>query len=98
MVSPRVSRVACRATFCHTGGTMLTRIDHVVICVADLARGIETYTRLGFNVYPGGAHPGRGTHNAIALNADDYLELRAVRDPGEYRRSEERRVGKARTC
>ena len=54
---------------------MLTRIDHVVICVADLPRGIETFTRLGFNVYPGGVHPGRGTHNAISMNADDYLEL-----------------------
>lgn len=64
---------------------MLTRIDHVVICVADLARGIETYTRVGFNVYPGGVHPGRGTHNAISLNADDYLELLAVRDLDEYR-------------
>jgi catechol 2,3-dioxygenase-like lactoylglutathione lyase family enzyme len=64
---------------------MLTRIDHVVICVSDLRQGIETYTRLGFNVYPGGVHPGRGTHNAIGLNEDDYLELLSVRDPEEYR-------------
>src|SRR5262245_15041087 len=74
-----------RATFCHTDRAMLTRIDHIVICVADLARGIDTYTRLGFNVFPGGVHPGRGTHNAISMNADDYLELMAVRDPDEYR-------------
>jgi catechol 2,3-dioxygenase-like lactoylglutathione lyase family enzyme len=64
---------------------MLTRIDHVVICVSDLQRGIETYTRLGFNIYPGGVHPGRGTHNAISVNQGDYLELLGVRDPAEYR-------------
>jgi hypothetical protein len=64
---------------------MLTRIDHLVICVPDLQRGVETYAQLGFNIYPGGVHPGRGTHNAISLNADDYLELLGVRDPDEYR-------------
>ena len=64
---------------------MLTRIDHVMICVADLQKGIETYSRLGFNIYPGGVHPGRGTHNAISFNQDDYLELLSVRDQDEYR-------------
>jgi Glyoxalase-like domain len=64
---------------------MLTRIDHVVVCVSDLQHGIETYARLGFNVYPGGVHPGRGTHNAISVNQDDYLELLSIRDPDEYR-------------
>ena len=64
---------------------MLTRIDHVVIGVPDLDLGIETYTRLGFNVYAGGVHPGRGTHNAISLNEDDYLELLSGRDPDQYR-------------
>jgi catechol 2,3-dioxygenase-like lactoylglutathione lyase family enzyme len=63
---------------------MLTRIDHVMICVPDLERGIETYRRIGFDVRPGGAHPGRGTHNAIAFNGEDYLELLAVRDRAEY--------------
>jgi hypothetical protein len=52
---------------------MLTRIDHVMICVPDLQRGIDTYSRIGFNIYPGGAHVGRGTHNAIAFLQDDYL-------------------------
>src|SRR5262245_45239209 len=49
---------------------MLTRIDHVMICVPDLRQGIETYSKLGFNVYSGGVHPGRGTHNAISFNED----------------------------
>jgi catechol 2,3-dioxygenase-like lactoylglutathione lyase family enzyme len=66
---------------------MLTRIDHVMICVTDLERGIDTFTRIGFNVYPGGIHPGRGTHNAIAFNEEDYLELLAVRDRDEYVRA-----------
>ena len=63
---------------------MFTRIDHLMICVPDLARGTEQYRRMGFNVQPGGAHPGKGTHNAIAFNDEDYLEILAVRDPAEY--------------
>ena len=63
---------------------MLTRIDHVMICVPDLAKGIDAYTRIGFNIHPGGTHPGRGTENAIAFHQDDYLELLSVRDRTEY--------------
>jgi len=65
---------------------MFTRIDHIMICVADLDRGIETYSRIGFDIHPGGVHTGKGTHNAIAFNEDDYLELLAVRDRDEYLR------------
>jgi hypothetical protein len=64
---------------------MFTRIDHVMICVPDLARGIEQYGRLGFSIHPGGVHTGKGTHNAIAFNREDYVELLAIRDPAEYR-------------
>jgi catechol 2,3-dioxygenase-like lactoylglutathione lyase family enzyme len=63
---------------------MFTRIDHVMICVADLQQGIDAYTRIGFNIAPGGVHPGRGTHNAIAFLDNDYLELMSVRDRDEY--------------
>src|SRR5689334_22999437 len=63
---------------------MFTRIDHVMICVPDLGRGIEQYRKLGFNMHPGGAHTGKGTHNAIAFNDDDYVELLAIRDRAEY--------------
>ena len=59
---------------------MLTRIDHVMICVPSLEQGIDVYTRLGFNIYPGGVHPGRGTHNAIAFHEEDYLELLSLHD------------------
>ena len=63
---------------------MLSRIDHVMICVPDLEQGIAAYTRIGFNIYPGGVHPGRGTHNAIAFHGEDYLELMSVRDRAEH--------------
>ena len=59
---------------------MLTRIDHVAIAVPRIAQGIDAFTRLGFAVHPGGAHPGRGTENAIAFFGEDYLELVSVRD------------------
>jgi catechol 2,3-dioxygenase-like lactoylglutathione lyase family enzyme len=64
---------------------MFTRIDHVMICVRDLDQGMEHYRKLGFDVHPGGVHAGKGTHNAIAFNQDDYIELLAVRDEVEYR-------------
>ena len=59
---------------------MLTRIDHVMICVPKLDAGIAAYARLGFDVHPGGSHAGRATHNAIAFHRDDYLELLSLRD------------------
>src|SRR5262245_26546785 len=62
---------------------MFTRIDHLMICVPDLQSGMEQYKRIGFDIHPGGDHPGKGTHNAIAFNTDDYVELLAVRDPVE---------------
>ncbi|MBM3344494.1 MAG: VOC family protein [Betaproteobacteria bacterium] len=63
---------------------MFTRIDHVMICVPDLVQAIAQYRKLGFSMHGGGAHPGKGTHNAIAMNNEDYLELLAVRDVAEY--------------
>jgi hypothetical protein len=35
---------------------MLARIDHVMVCVPDLQHGIDAYTRLECNGYPGGVH------------------------------------------
>ncbi len=59
---------------------MLTRIDHVMICVPNLEQGIDAYTLIGVHIYPGGAHAGRATHNAIAFLQDDYLELLSLRN------------------
>jgi catechol 2,3-dioxygenase-like lactoylglutathione lyase family enzyme len=64
---------------------VLTRIDHVMICVPDLAQAIDAYTRIGFSVRAGGVHPDAGTENAIAFFQDDYLELLAVRSGEEHR-------------
>ena len=64
---------------------MFTRLDHLMICTSDLQQGIAQYRKLGFNIQAGGIHPGKGTHNAIALNEEDYLELLAIRDPAEQR-------------
>src|SRR5688572_10765296 len=66
---------------------MFTRIDHVTVCVADLDEAIAQYRKLGFAVHAGGVHAGKGTHNAIAFNEDDYIELLAIRDPSEYAQS-----------
>jgi catechol 2,3-dioxygenase-like lactoylglutathione lyase family enzyme len=63
---------------------MFTRIDHVMICMPGLEQGIEQYRRMGFNIHAGGVHPGKGTHNAIAFNQDDYVELLAIRDQAEH--------------
>lgn len=63
---------------------MLTRIDHVMICPPSLDQGIEAYTRMGFDIYPGGQSRARGTHNAIAFHEDDYLELASVSDRDAY--------------
>src|ERR1044072_4609095 len=63
---------------------MAFRIDHVMICVSDLAHGVEQYRKLGFNMFAGGDHPGKGTHNAVAFNDADYVELLSIRDRAEY--------------
>jgi hypothetical protein len=55
-----------------------------MICVDDLGEGVDAYTRIGFDIRPGGVHAGRGTHNAIAFNTEDYLEVMSVRDRAEY--------------
>jgi catechol 2,3-dioxygenase-like lactoylglutathione lyase family enzyme len=61
---------------------MITRFDHAVIAVSDLERAIEAYRSLGFDVFPGGRHEHRGTHNAlIRFGGIDYIELLGVYDP-----------------
>ncbi|HEX5911854.1 MAG TPA: VOC family protein [Rubrobacter sp.] len=60
---------------------MITRFDHAVIAVADLDRAMEAYSALGFDVFPGGRHEHRGTHNAlIRFGGADYIELLGIYD------------------
>jgi hypothetical protein len=65
---------------------VFTRIDHIMTCVPELECGVEQYRKLGFNVHAGGVHPGQGTHNAIAFNREDYIELLAIRHAAEAAR------------
>jgi catechol 2,3-dioxygenase-like lactoylglutathione lyase family enzyme len=60
---------------------MFDGIDHIVIVVSKLDSAIESYTKAGFTVVPGGKHP-IGTHNALIAFADDsYIELIAFLNP-----------------
>jgi hypothetical protein len=57
----------------------LSRIDHVILGINDLQKGIEELERAtGVRAVFGGAHPGRGTQNAlISLGGEHYLEILA---------------------
>ena len=66
---------------------MVTRFDHAVIAVRDLAKAIDLYRRLGFEVDPGGRHTGLGTYNALIRFGLDYIELISIYDQDEVRAS-----------
>lgn len=65
----------------------LRQLDHVVLAVHDLARASENFRALGFTVTPGGAHPGRTSHNALVVFEDGaYIEIIAWRAPAPEER------------
>jgi hypothetical protein len=56
-------------------------IDHVIICVPDLDRAAESFSkRYGLKSVAGGRHAGLGTANRIIPLGDNYLELLTVVD------------------
>ncbi len=67
---------------------MLTGLDHIIIGVNDLARAEVIFGQnLGLAVSGGGVHPTGGTANRVIVIGDTYIELIAVREPGEAQRS-----------
>ncbi|HEV7883907.1 MAG TPA: VOC family protein [Solirubrobacteraceae bacterium] len=65
------------------------RIDHVIYGTADLdAAATRVRAQLGLVSVNGGRHDGLGTRNRIVpLGDGSFLELLAVADPGEAKRS-----------
>ncbi len=61
----------------------MAMVDHLVYAVADLDGGRSWFEEVtGVDPVAGGAHPGLGTHNALASFGSSYLELIAP-DPGQ---------------
>jgi hypothetical protein len=58
---------------------MPRRIDHLIICVRDLAQAALNFRSLGFTPTPAGVHP-FGTSNHLAMFGNNFLELLAVTD------------------
>jgi hypothetical protein len=73
----------------------LSRIDHVILGIGDLQGGIAELERVtGVRAAFGGAHPGRGTQNAlISLGNHHYLEIVAP-NPAEAGNPEAAELGK----
>jgi hypothetical protein len=63
---------------------MPRRIDHLIICVRDLAQAALSWRALGFTLTPVGVHP-FGTSNRLAMFANSFLELLAVTDAAAIR-------------
>jgi hypothetical protein len=65
--------------FSRQPGAPRVAVDHLILSIDRLDRGIEEFTRLtGVAPQRGGQHPGRGTENAlVSLGDGHYLEILA---------------------
>ena len=56
---------------------LVTNLDHIILGIRDLGAGTTEFAeRTGVNPVGGGAHPGRGTANAlVGLDQGHYLEI-----------------------
>jgi hypothetical protein len=59
---------------------MPRRLDHLIICVRDLAKAALDWQTLGFTLTPTGVHP-FGTSNRLAMFGNNFLEVLAVTHP-----------------
>ena len=67
---------------------MTIDIDHVVVCVPDLAGAAREYEdRFGVSSVDGGWHSGHGTGNRLIPLGDSYIELLAVVESKEAKTS-----------
>lgn len=56
-------------------------VDHVVVCVRDLARGRARYAQLGFTLTPPADHPFGTSNSLVQFAGRSFVELLAIRDP-----------------
>jgi hypothetical protein len=62
-----------------SGDPMPRHLDHLVICVRDLAQAALDWQTHGFSLTPTGVHP-FGTSNRLAMFGNNFIELLAVTD------------------
>jgi hypothetical protein len=66
---------------------MPRQLDHLLICVDNLAKAALDWQTLGFTLTPTGVHP-FGTSNRLAMFGNDFLELLAVTDAAAVPKAE----------
>lgn len=65
------------------------RWDHAVHYVNHLDDAVATFTENQLVAFPGGAHPGWGTHNALSYFGLTYLEFLSIRDVQELEQAQD---------
>ncbi|PWC09765.1 VOC family protein [Brenneria roseae subsp. americana] len=64
--------------------------DHVVHYVNNLDDAVAAFTDRQLVAFPGGSHPGWGTHNALSYFGLTYIEFLGIRDADELAAAQER--------